>query len=131
MNATNLDMHHDHRDWDRDVSFWRDDVRAWQHELAEARGEIKELEDIFAARERQLCMHASAIRLHAEQPEAHEHELAEAERACSSEPCNATVHAQEALQHVADRDEHEHIKRRHHEFITHWRLLKAALARSD
>lgn len=131
MNATNLDMHHDHRDWDRDVSFWRDDVRAWQHELAQAREELKELEAIFAAREHRLCMHASAIRLHSQQPESHEHQIAEAERAGSSDPCNATGHTQETLQHGVDRNEHEQIKRRHHEFMTHWRLLKAALARID
>jgi hypothetical protein len=131
MNVTNLDMHRDHRDWDAETCFWRDDVRAWQHELAQARAELKELGAIFAARERRLCMHAGAVRLHEEKPDAHEHAIAEAERTCGANPCKAAGHAHEALQHVVDRDEHERIKRRHHEFMTHWRVLKAELARID
>jgi hypothetical protein len=131
MNATNLEMHRDHRDWDAETCFWRDDIRAWQHELAQAREEFKELENIFAARECRLKTHASAIRLHAEKPEEHEHAIVEAERCCATNACRAAGHAHEALQHAVDRDEHERIKRRHHEFMTHWRLLKASLARID
>jgi hypothetical protein len=127
--TTHLRMHGEHRLWESDIGLWRDELCAWQHELAKAQGEIKQLEKALADHAHVLRTHASALRLQEQKVDEHEHAIVEYEKGGEGDELfqMARDHSHEAVHHAKQCDDHQQLKRRHHEVIAHWNLLLKAL----
>lgn len=122
-------MHHDHRQWESDVSMWRDDIDIWQRGHQNALGEIRRIEE-------RLVGHADALKSHVNQLDSHEANALEHEHAVAAEcrgqtaptPDSIADHAKEATAHQHLRDAHERIKKHHHQTVlAHIAMLKATL----
>jgi hypothetical protein len=127
--AENELMHGDHRFWESEISLWRDDLRIWQHELAKSNDELKQLANALEDHALRLRMHASSLRLDEIAFDGHEHAIAEMEKTGrSGKVARMTLeHQQEANRHIAHREAHESLKRKHHQVMAHWNLLLKAL----
>ena len=127
--TAHLNMHGEHRLWESHISQWRDDLRAWQHELAKAQGEIKQLEKALEDHAHTLRTHASTLRLQEQKVDEHEHAIVEYEKGGEGDELvqMARDHSQEAVHHAKQCEDHEQLKRRHHNVIAHWNLLLKSL----
>lgn len=129
MICTTPGIHGQHTTWESDISLWRDDIRVWQQELATSEAHIKQLEEALAEHKHAMRIHASALRLEEQTIEEHEHAIAEYEKGGEGEELleMARRHTGVATSHHKHRTDHEQLKRRHHNIITHWNLLLKAL----
>lgn len=126
-----LEMHQEHQQWDSEIKCWRADLHAWQLECKTAWEKLRELEAAIKKHEETLREHASSIRLDEDRIDTHEHALAEFESGGSGTDLPGFVpkHKQEADRQVEQSARHEDLKRRHHEFITHFEQIVKSLVR--
>jgi hypothetical protein len=122
-------MHTEHLEWAGEIGLWRDNLRLWQHDVDRMQNEVQELTLLLKGHDDALRSHASHIRQQEQSFESHEHALAEYERGAEGDELlqMARQHGEEASRQQKQRDDHEGLKRAHHEVLRHWSALLKAL----
>ncbi|MBX7166083.1 MAG: hypothetical protein K1X74_07010 [Pirellulales bacterium] len=123
-------LHREHRAWLGEDALWRDQIRAWQSELKQSAADLKKVEKALDAHAKALARHAAAIRLYEQSMLEHEHLLVQAIKGGNGQvpPNLMPSHDAVAIEHSAQREQHERIKQRHHTVLAHLRVLSQALS---
>jgi len=121
-------MHHDHRQWESDVSMWRDDIDLWEQGHQNALKELKRIDERLAEQAEALESHVDQLDSHAANTLQHEHAVAaECHDHAEPTPNSIAEHLKEATAHQHLRDAHERLKKHHHTVMAHIAMLKATL----
>jgi predicted nucleic acid-binding Zn-ribbon protein len=121
-------MHHDHRQWESDVSMWRDHIGIWKQGHQNAFKELKRIEERLAEQSDALESHVNQLDFQEANILQHEHTVA-GECRDQTEPRHHSMadHAKEATAHQHLRDAQERLKKHHHTVMAHIMMLKATL----
>jgi len=126
---THASIHHDHRQWNSEMTSWRDDLRQWSSEVKAA----QTLAQIGLQKHLALLeSHGDAIQLGEQEVALHEHTLAEHQQAgdTATTPLDAPLlkaHHQRAAATEQLRQVHDQLKHRHHEIVTKLAALNRSL----
>ena len=120
------EMHGDHQTWEAENALWHDQLREWQRETDQAIAEMAQIEQALRSHERQLEVHAAAVRLKGNACDRHEHELAQAAQK-QEHVCTGGGHCRETRDQNEERRRHERLKRTHHTLMARWSLLLKSL----
>lgn len=128
--TTHEKMHLDHLAWTNEGCFWHDAVRTWQKDVEVALKEIARVEQALRDHEKELEIHAAAIKLYGQKVGEHEHAIAQFEKGGAGEdlPELAGGHAGEEGHQRQQRETHERLKQKHHVIMAYWKLLSRALS---
>jgi predicted nucleic acid-binding Zn-ribbon protein len=121
-------MHHDHRQWESDVSMWRDDIEIWQQNHQNALKELNRIAERLTEHMTSLEAHVGQLDSHEANTLQHEHGVAADFRQQNDPTAHSmSEHVKEATRHQHLRDAHERMKKHHHTVMAHIAMLKATL----
>ncbi len=121
-------MHHDHRQWESDVSMWRDDIDNWKDGHRAALVELKRIESKLREHEASLDAHCNQLDSHEANTLQHEHSVAaDCRNHTEMNEQSVVDHAREAEAHQRLFQAHERIKKHHHTVMAHVAMLQATL----